>query len=155
MNPDDDPNGNPDDVVIPVVEEEVTAGVKSVKTGSIRVDKHIDKSIRRIEMPLVEEEVEVRRVTVNRVITEAPPVRRKGDVTIIPVVEEEVVITKRLILKEEVHLIRRKRKTSFIKDVELERERAEVHKLDAAGRDVDKLQQRGPARRTAIRSVLD
>jgi len=131
-----------DDIVIPVVEEELVAGARPVRTGGVRVDKHVDQRIRRIQVPLLQEQVEVRRVPVNRVVTEAPSVRRKGDVVIVPVVEEELVVTKRLVLKEEIHLIRRRTKDRFVKDVTLDRERAEVHRLDAEGRIVDRRAER-------------
>jgi uncharacterized protein (TIGR02271 family) len=142
-----------DEIVIPVVEEEVAAGVKAVKTGGVRVDKHVEKRIRKLDRPLLHEDVEVRRVPVNRVITEIPRPRRKGDTVIVPVVEEELVITKRLILKEEIHLVKRKTKDRFVKEVELDRERAVVHRLDAEGRVMER---RVPKTKTAgRRSVLE
>ena len=130
-------DGSSEETVIPVIEEEVIAGARPVKTGSVRVDKHVEKRIRRLETPLLHEEVEIRRVPVNRVVSEAPAVRKKGDVVIVPVVEEEIVVTKRLVLKEEIHLVKRRTKDRFVKEVELNRERAEVHRLDAEGRIVD------------------
>jgi uncharacterized protein (TIGR02271 family) len=123
-----------EELVLPVIEEEIAAGVKAVKTGSVRVDKHVEKRLRKVEGPLLHEDVEVRRVPVNRVVTEPPAVRRKGDTVIVPVVEEELVVTKRLVLKEEIHLIKRRTKDRFVKEVEVNRERAEVHRLDADGR---------------------
>jgi uncharacterized protein (TIGR02271 family) len=126
-----------EEVVVPVIEEEVVTGARPVKTGSVRVDKHVEKRIRRIEAPLLHEEVEVRRVPVNKVVDEAPAIRKKGDVVIVSVVEEEIVVTKRLVLKEEIHLIKRRTKDRFTRDVELNRESAEVHRLDAEGRIVD------------------
>src|SRR5689334_21461416 len=102
-----DQTEEPEEIVIPVVEEEVVAGAKPVKTGSVRVDKHVEQRVRRIQAPLVHEEVEVKRVPVNRVVEQVPTVRRKGAVIIVPVVEEELVVTKRLVLKEEIHLIKR------------------------------------------------
>ena len=136
-----------EEVVMPVIEEEIAAGVKAVKTGAVRVDKHVEKRIRKVEAPLLHEDVEVRHVPVNRVVTEPPKVRRKGDTVIVPVVEEEIVVTKRLVLKEEIHLIKRRTKDRFVKEVELNRERAEVRRLDADGRVID-----APRRR---RSILD
>jgi len=144
---------SPDDVVIPVIEEEIAAGVKAVKTGAVRVDKHVEKRIRKLQTPLLHEDVEVRRVPVNRVVNEAPRGRKKGDTVIVPVVEEELVVTKRLVLKEEIHLIKRRTKDRFVKEVELNRERAEVHRLDAEGRGGDR---RTPRTRVAgRRSVLE
>ena len=43
---------------------------------------------------------------IGRTVTAFPPVREEGDTTIIPVVEEVLVIERRLVLKEEVHLRR-------------------------------------------------
>lgn len=126
-----------EDTVLPVIEEDVVAGARRVKTGSVRVDKHVEKRIRKVETPLVHEEVEVRRVPVNRVVSEAPGIRKKGNTVIVPVVEEELVVTKRLVVKEEIHLIRHRGKDRAIKEVELNRESAEVRRLDAEGRVVD------------------
>jgi len=127
-----------EEFVVPVIEEEVAAGVQAVKTGAVRVDKHVEKRTRKVEGPLLHEDVEVRRVPVNRVVTEPPPVRRKGDTVIVPVLEEELVVTKRLVLKEEIHLIKRRTKERFAREVEVNRERAEVHRLDADGRIMDR-----------------
>lgn len=123
-----------DEAVIPVIEEDVVTGTRAVKTGAVRVDKHVEKRVRRIEAPLLHEDVEVRRVPVNKVITEIPAVRKKGDTVIVPVVEEELIVKKRLVLKEEIHLIKRRTKERVVKEVELDRERAEVHRVDAEGR---------------------
>jgi uncharacterized protein (TIGR02271 family) len=145
-----------EDVVVPVVEEELEAGTRAVKTGSVRVDKHVEKRIRKIEAPLIHEDVEVRRVAVNRVVTERPAIRKSGDTVIVPVVEEELIVTRRLVLKEEIHLIRRRSKDRFVKEVELSRERAEIRRLDAEGRIIDAPSPRTVSRRgTGRRSVLD
>jgi len=127
-----------EELVVPVIEEEIAAGVRAVKTGAVRVDKHVEKRLRKVEGPLLHEDVEVRRVPVGRVVSEPPTVRRKGDTVIVPVVEEELVVTKRLVLKEEIHLIKRRTKERFAKEVEVNRERAEVHRLDADGRIMDR-----------------
>jgi hypothetical protein len=49
----------------------------------------------------------------------------------VPVVEEELVVTKRLVLKEEIHVIKRRTKDRVVKEVELGRERATVRRLRA------------------------
>jgi uncharacterized protein (TIGR02271 family) len=147
------PESGSEELVIPVVEEEIAAGVKAVRTGAVRVDKHVEKRIRKVQGPLLHEDVEVRHVPVNRVVSEPPPVRRKGDTVIVPVVEEELVVTKRLVLKEEIHLIKRRTKDRFVKEVELNRERAEVHRLDEDGRIIDRNAPR--TKPAARRSVLE
>lgn len=145
-----------EEVVVPVIEEQLVAGARPVKTGSVRVDKHVDKRIRKIDLPLLHEDVEIRRVAVNRVIPEMPSIRKKGDTVIVPVVEEEIVVTKRLVLKEEIYLMKRRTKDRFVREVELETERAEVKRLDAQGRVIDSPAQRPAAARPARRrSVLE
>jgi uncharacterized protein (TIGR02271 family) len=141
-------------VVVPVVEEELVAGRKQVKTGSVRVEKHVERRTRRVDMPLMHEDVEVQRVPVNRVVSEPPPIRKKGDTIIVPVVEEQMVVSKRLVLKEEIHLVRRRTRDRAVREVQLDRERAEVKRLDEKGRIVaaPETPKRAPARR---RSVLD
>ena len=141
-----------EEFVIPVVEEEIDATTRAVKTGSVRVDKHVEKRTRKVEAPLIHENVEIRRVPVNRVVDVAPKTRRTGDTIVIPVVEEELVITKRLVLKEEIHLITHRTKDRSVQEVELNRESAEIRRLDAEGRIIDSPAPRRPPGR---RSVLD
>jgi uncharacterized protein (TIGR02271 family) len=121
-----------DEVVVPVIEEEFATGTRRVTTGAVRVEKHVEKRVRRISAPALHEEVEVKRVPVNRVVDEAPKSRRRGDTIIVPVVEEEIVVTKRLVLKEEIHLIKRRTKDRVVQEVELGRERAQVRRVKPA-----------------------
>lgn len=123
-----------DEVVVPVIEEQLATGVRAVKTGSVRVEKRVETRTRRVSAPVLYEDVEVRRVPINRVVEEAPKSRRVGNTVIVPVVEEELVVTKRLVLKEEIHLVKRRAKERVVKEVELGRERARVRRLDAEGR---------------------
>ena len=140
-----------DEVVVPVIEEEIDAGTRAVRTGAVRVDKHVEKRIRKIQTPLIHEDVEVRRVQVNRVVGEMPRARREGDTVIVPVVEEELVITKRLILREEIHLVKRRTRDIAVNEVELNRESAEVRRLDAEGRVMETRPRRPLAERIVAR----
>jgi uncharacterized protein (TIGR02271 family) len=154
MTRDDDGPARNEDLVIPVVEEEIAAGAQPVKTGSVRVEKHVDRRIRRIETDLLQEEVEIRRLPVNRVVEEPPAIRRDGDVIIVPVVEEELIVTKRFVLKEEIHLVKRRTRNHFEKEIPVEKERAEIRRLDAHGRVIDAPRRRAPAPRTPPRRGL-
>ncbi len=59
-----------------------------------------------VEEDLLREEVCVRRVPVGRTVEAVPPVREEGDLVIVPVVEEVLVVERRLVLVEEIHLRR-------------------------------------------------
>ena len=58
--------------------------------------------------PLFTEDVQVERVTVNRMLDAPVEVRQEGDTTIIPMIEEVVIVQKRLMLREEVRITRRR-----------------------------------------------
>jgi stress response protein YsnF len=49
----------------------------------------------------------IERVAVNKILDEPIGVRQEGTVTIIPVIEEVVVSSKKLVLKEEIRITRR------------------------------------------------
>ncbi len=142
---------NPEDEnqqrVVPVLQEELVADKHVVTTGAVRVQKHVDRQTKNVSMPLVRETVDVRRVPVNRIVETAPVTRTVGDTTIIPVVEEELVVTKRLILKEEIHLTKTRSRENTTQEVTLEKESAEVMRLDADGRVVNKS---APRRRSIL-----
>jgi stress response protein YsnF len=75
------------------------------------------------------EHVDVTRVPIGRVVEIAPEVRTAGDVTILPVVEEKVVLVKRLVLREELHIRRWVETESVEVPVTLRRQRAEVERI--------------------------
>ena len=143
--------------VIPVIEEELVAGAREVKTGTVRVSKHVEQVRKIVTAPAVHDVVEVNRIPVNRVVDAIPPMREEGDILVVPVVEEELVVQKRLVLKEEIH-IRRKRATRRVsKEVTLDREQATVERLDADGKVIARSAPERTARhqpRGARRSLL-
>lgn len=88
--------------VIPLHTEEVAVSRRKVDRAVVRVATVTHERPALIDEQLIHERVEVERVAVNRMIDAVPPVREEGDTTIIPVVEEIVVVERRLLLKEEV-----------------------------------------------------
>lgn len=118
---------------VPVIEEEVVTGTRKVKTGSVRIHKKVERTRRNVDVPVTRDTVEVTRRAINQVITDVPQVREEGDTLIIPVLEEEIVVSKRLMLKEEIH-VRRIRTTGTVsKEVSVGREVASVERVDADG----------------------
>jgi uncharacterized protein (TIGR02271 family) len=120
--------------VIPVMEEQLTTERRQVKTGSVKIEKRVIREEKAIDLPVTHELVEVQRVRKNQVIQSIPAVRNIGGSIIIPVVEEELVITKRLVLKEEIHLVKRRVTQRTRRKVPLSKEVARVVRLDAAGK---------------------
>ena len=118
---------------VPVIEEELVTGTQPVKTGSVRIRKEVERVRKTVEMPTVRDVVKVSRVAVNKVVASIPETRQKGDVLIVPVVEEEIIVQKRLVLKEEIHIQRRRVSGRGVKSVVVGREHATVERLDSDG----------------------
>lgn len=119
-----------DPETIPLVEERLRVDVSErvLRRVRVRAETETVEAVARAE--LAGEEVEVTRVPVGREIDAAPPVRTEGDVTILPVVEEVLVVETRLILKEEIHLRRRATRETAEIPVTLRRQRAVIEHVD-------------------------
>src|SRR3954470_4950459 len=91
----------------PILEEEAHIHKRAVSTGKVRIRTAVEVIEEIASAKLEEERVEITRVPVNRVVDTAPAVRTENDTTIIPLVEEVLVVEKQLVLKEELHLRRR------------------------------------------------
>ena len=114
--------------VIPLVEETATIGKREVLTGRVRVKTVTDTIEELAHADLQRETVEVTRVPIDRMVETAPGIRTEGDVTIVPVLEEVLVVEKRLLLKEELH-IRRGVETETVEvPVTLRKQRAVVER---------------------------
>ena len=81
------------------------------------------------DVELHRESVGAQRVPVGRVVDSAPPVREEGGGTIVRVLEEQLIVRKRLVLKEELRIVRRSNPEVFRQPVRLRSERAEVERL--------------------------
>jgi uncharacterized protein (TIGR02271 family) len=89
-------------------EEIVEAEAAPVQRGTVRIVRRVETIPVADTVQTWQEVVEVERVPINREIATAPGPRTEGDVIIIPVVEEIVVTETRLVLREEVHVRRRR-----------------------------------------------
>lgn len=123
-----------DETVVPVLAEELDVQKRQVPTGGVRVHRRTVEHDETVELPLLREHVDVRHVVVNRLVDGPMPVRKEGDTTIVPVVEEELVIQKRFVLKEEIHVTRTMTEETRQKNVTLRRQEAVIEHLDAEGR---------------------
>lgn len=104
-----------DQDVLQVVTETATLEKRDVLTGRVRVSTRTETVNELVTATLERSDVDVRRVTIDREVDAIPEVRTEGDVTIIPVIEEILVIEKRLMLREEIHL----RQTTTVQSVDV------------------------------------
>lgn len=119
-------------LVLPVIREDLQVGIRQVDTGrGVRIHKTVSQEPFHIDQTLLRDAVEVRRVPVDRVValSDAPAARQEGDTLIVPVLEEILVVEKRLRIKEEVHITRSARQEQYADTVVLRTENVEVERV--------------------------
>lgn len=89
---------------IPVIEQRVTVDVRPAPEKTLRARRKIVTESRVVEVPVWQERIEVERVPVDQVVTEAPSAHYEGDVLVIPCVEEIPVVEIRLRVREELRV---------------------------------------------------
>jgi len=120
-----------EETVVPVIQEELDVGTRRVETDSgVRIVKSVQEREEFIDEPLTRDEVEVERIAVNRYIEAPPSVRYEGDTMVVPVLEEVLVVEKRLLLKEELRLTRRASEYRAPQRVTVRREIADVERIE-------------------------
>jgi uncharacterized protein (TIGR02271 family) len=125
-------NESPDaQASIPLVQENLTVAKRSVETGRVRIRTVVDEKLVRVSEQLERDDVTIERVAVNREVTQAPEVREENGVLIVPVLEEVVVVEKRLVLKEELHVHRNRRSEPIDEAVRVRSMRAEAERVSS------------------------
>jgi uncharacterized protein (TIGR02271 family) len=116
--------------VIPLVEETVRIEKEEVVTGRVRVRTVTEEVEQLVGQYLDAENVEIVRVPVELEVAEAPAVRQDGDTTIISIIEEVIVVTKRLVVTEEIHIRRIKSTERVETTINLRKQHAVVERSD-------------------------
>ena len=119
---------------IPLVEERVSIAKRQVESERLQVSITVNEREERVPVELAQDEVEVERVPRNVPVSEVPSVRHEGNTTIIPVVEEVVVLEKRMVLVEEIHVRRVTSTTTEHVPVTIRSEQASIDRERADGR---------------------
>lgn len=114
--------------VVPLVDEQATVHKRLVETGRVRVRTLVEERQALVAEELLRDEVSIEHVVIDREVDVVPSVRHEGDTIIIPVVEEVLVVEKRLVLKEELHIHRNARMERFEQPVTLKTTRAVVER---------------------------
>jgi uncharacterized protein (TIGR02271 family) len=116
--------------VLPIIEERLDIRKVAAETGAVRVRKIVHEETRTVDMALMREEVNITRVPVNKEVESKFHSRQEGDTLVIPIFKE--VITRHLMLVEEVRVTTRRIPESSTEEVTLKREEAVVERYDEA-----------------------
>ena len=116
-------------VVVPVLAEELEVHTRVVETGKVRLTKVVHEREVQVDEPLWREEVEVTRVPIQRVVDGPVPMREEHGTTILSVVEEVLVVEKRWMLREEIHIRTQRIETHQPQRMTLRREDVQVERV--------------------------
>ena len=117
-------------LVVPVVAEELEVQKRVVETGKVRITKVPQEREAVVDEPLFGEEVEIKRVPIQRMVEGPIPVRYEDDTVIVSILEEVLVVEKRLRLKEEIHIRKRRVETHQPQQVTLRHEEVRIERLN-------------------------
>ena len=131
-----DQERRPEDLRIPLHVEEVSVSRREIKEATVQIALITGTREQQIDEELTHVRVEIERVPIGRAIEVVPPIRHEGDLTIIPVVEEIVVVERRLVLKEEVRVRRVSTKEQHQETVVLRQQEAVITREEPDGRSV-------------------
>ena len=123
---------NEEAVSIPIVEEQLAVGKRTIETGKVTLEKLVHEYEETLDVPLAIRSFDIERVVVNRPVDAAPQVRHEGDTTVYPLVEEQLILTTQLILKEELRVTKRDTERRDTRTVTLKRESIEVTRTPTA-----------------------
>jgi stress response protein YsnF len=123
-----DPDSEP--AVLPLVEERVSVDKRTVETSRVSIRTAVEQTEVLVAEDLLQEIAAVERAPVGREVETAPEPRWEGDVLIVPVVEEFLVVEKRLRLVEELRVVRRRSVERVETKVPLRSTRVEVERRD-------------------------
>jgi uncharacterized protein (TIGR02271 family) len=112
-----------DELRVQRTEEELAAGTREREAGEVRLRKNVRTDRESIEVPTRHEEVSVERVPLSgEAATEA---EIGEDEVVVPVTEEEVVVSKRPVVKEEVRI-----RKDVVEDTEVVEEDVRREEID-------------------------
>ena len=115
------------DIIIPVIEEQLKIETKVIETGKIQITKHLKEHDEIINIPLLHEEHLIEHATMNVFVDNMPSVRQEGDTMIIPVLKE--VIVKRIFLVEEIRITKKTVQTNAQETITLKQEEVTINRV--------------------------
>jgi uncharacterized protein (TIGR02271 family) len=122
-------------MVMPVLVEDLDVQKRLVETGTVRITKVVHEREAVVDEPLFHDKVAITRVPMQRVVDGPVPVREENGTTIISVVEEVLVVEKRLMLREEIHIRKQRIETHQPQRITLRSEEVQIERVPQADAD--------------------
>jgi uncharacterized protein (TIGR02271 family) len=115
--------------------EDLDVQKRLVETGKVRITKVVHEREAVVDEPLFHDKVAITRVPMQRVVDGPVPVREENGTTIISVVEEVLVVEKRLMLREEIHIRKQRIETHQPQRITLRSEEVQIERVPQADAD--------------------
>ena len=112
-----------------IMEERAAVNREVVEQAKVRIVKTVHQDEELVDLSSRQEEVEVHKVVINKYVDAAPEVRYEGDTMVVPVMKEVVVVEKRLLLAEEIHITKRTVQSNKEETFPLLREEVHVERV--------------------------
>jgi uncharacterized protein (TIGR02271 family) len=128
----DDEYRPPDNVsenVVPLLAEEVAVTKQVVETGRVQIARVTHQREHLIDELLARQTVEIERTPIGQHVDAMPAVREEDDTIVVPIVEEVLVVERRLFLKEEVRIRQVRSTERHQESVTLRRQEAVVTRI--------------------------
>jgi uncharacterized protein (TIGR02271 family) len=122
-------------MVVPVLVEELEMQKRLVETGKVRITKVVHERETLVDEPLFHDKVAITHVPIQRVVDGPVPVREENGTTIISIVEEVLVVEKRWMLQEEIHIHKQRIETHRPQRITLRSEEVQVERVPQADED--------------------
>jgi uncharacterized protein (TIGR02271 family) len=124
---------NRDEIRVPVLEERLDVATRPTELGEVRLHKTIELFEQVARQPVLREDVIVERVEMHRELDAPLEPHMDGDWFVVPIMEEMLVVQKRLVLKEEVRIKKRQVTEEYEVREQLRREHLDVEDATTHG----------------------
>jgi uncharacterized protein (TIGR02271 family) len=118
------------EMILPLIAEELEISKRLKEAGRLRISKRVNSAASIVDEQLHNEHYEVKRVPVNQALDKPVEPRQEGDTLIFPVLEEVLVVEKRLMLVEEIHITRKIEERHERREIQLRKEEIDVERLN-------------------------
>jgi uncharacterized protein (TIGR02271 family) len=113
-------------------EEEARIGTRGREAGAVKVRKSVRTEREQVRVPKRREEVDVERVSGEGREASGVEIGEDDEVVVVQVLEEEIVVSKRVVVKEEIRLRKRVVEDEEVVEVDLRKEEVDIE--DTTGR---------------------
>jgi uncharacterized protein (TIGR02271 family) len=123
----------PDDRTLELREEELVVRREMQDVGTAHIRTRVEEVPARLEVDAKAEEVEVEHEQVGKFVSERSEPYQEGDTLVVPIYEEQLVVTRRLLLREQLRIRRITTTQRQLFEDTLKREHVSVEDPDQTG----------------------